>query len=268
MAAKCKHVFLLGLDGAGNFIQQANAPRMKSLIEESAVSYHAYISPAISAQGWGSILHGVGYDKHQVNNENINDKPYPEDSPYPSIFKVIRAAQPNTKLASLVNWTPINYGLIEQSLDVYFAQYSMEELYLKVAAYIKEHGKATTFTFVQMDDIDVSGHSYGWQSEHFYNTFEDIDRRVGVMLDAMKEAGIWDESLIILASDHGGHGTDHGRDIPSDTNAFLVFHGPGIRTGEITEPMHLRDTSPIIAQALGLEAPTEWDGKVPANLFA
>jgi arylsulfatase A-like enzyme len=64
----------------------------------------------------------------------------------------------------------------------------------------------------------------------------------------------------MVSSDHGGHDTTHGFDIPEDMTIPWIISGPGIQTVQLTTPIQTMDTAATAAYALGLSIPGEWDG--------
>ena len=70
-------------------------------VENGAVTYRALTSnPTISAQSWGSMLTGVVPECHRLTNSLIAERPYPADSQFPTVFRVIRGAMPDAKIGS------------------------------------------------------------------------------------------------------------------------------------------------------------------------
>ncbi|MEO8382939.1 MAG: sulfatase-like hydrolase/transferase [Acidobacteriota bacterium] len=89
------------------------------------------------------------------------------------------------------------------------------------------------------------------------------DDIVGKLIGHLKSKGLYDESLIVLLSDHGEGLGDHGE---AEHGVFLyrealqvplIIKLPGAkRKGErVTTPMELTDVAPTIAFATGVEAP-------------
>ena len=57
---KIEHVVLIGVDGGGAFFREADTPNLDNIFKNGAVSYNVLTSkPSISAQCWGSMLHGA-----------------------------------------------------------------------------------------------------------------------------------------------------------------------------------------------------------------
>ncbi|UVI32620.1 alkaline phosphatase family protein [Paenibacillus spongiae] len=263
-----KHVFIIGLDGAGNFVQHANAPRMKQFFSEGAVTFHAKTEDySSSAPSWGAMLHGVGFNTHKEDNATIGN-PFAENVPYPSFFKLLKQERPAAKMAAMMNWNPIYNGLIERSADVYNESAGDNAITQKIAEYVKTKGKNTQITFIQLDDIDGAGHSHDYGSAKYYEQYEKTDKNVGIILDAIEEAGLMEDSLIIMSTDHGGHNYTHATTDPLDTTIFWAAKGKGIEPGTvITDAVQIKDTAAVVAKALRLDAPAAWEGKVPEGLF-
>lgn len=116
-----KYIAIIGVDGAGDFHRGSEeyTPNINRIFANGAVTYRALTEmPSISAQCWGSLMHGVSPNYHRLNNGVAAASRYPSDSPYPSIFRVIHEADPSAKLVSIVEWEPINYGIVEEGVGV------------------------------------------------------------------------------------------------------------------------------------------------------
>ena len=108
-----KRVALIGVDGAGNFFRQSETPAIDRIFRDGSVAYDVYTStPSISAECWGSMLHGVTPDLHRLTNSIVSSTPYDTESIFPSVFRISRENDPDCEIASFCNWNPINYGII------------------------------------------------------------------------------------------------------------------------------------------------------------
>ena len=67
-----------------------------------------------------------------------------------------------------------------------------------------------SYTFLHLDDVDITGHRQDWCSEAYLEAVDIIDGLMGTLLDAVQAAGATDSTLIMLSSDHGGEGEDQG----------------------------------------------------------
>lgn len=267
-----KRVFILGIDGAGNFVQQAETPNLDTWLPRGAYTFDAKAEmPTISAECWGSVLHGVQPDKHGLNNEKAATLSYPSSSPYPSLFRLIREQQPEAKLASFSSWSPINSGIIEENLGVHKVSLPDAELVTSLLAYIEEN-QDVRLLFLQLDEPDGSGHRYGYGDDcpEYLAAITTCDELIGSVLNQLERLGLMEDSLVILLTDHGGGGENkysHGSGHPMDRDVFWGCIGPGINSGLLTAPVTITDTAAITALALGLTLSEQWDAQIPDGLL-
>ncbi|MFD0712117.1 alkaline phosphatase family protein [Paenibacillus sp. GCM10027626] len=271
--AAFQRVFILGMDGAGNFVQQAHTPHLDAWLARGAYTFSAQAElPTISAECWGSVLHGVRPGKHGLTNEKAENQPYPGDSPYPSLFRLMREQQPEAKLASFTGWQPINDGIIEDDPHIYKTSLPDARLVPALCKYVEQHPDVKLL-FLQLDEPDASGHRYGYgaDSPAYLDAITQCDNRIGTILAALEQQGLVEDSLIILLTDHGGGGADkysHGSDHPMDRHVFWACIGSGIPRGELSQSLSITDTAAVAAYALGLSVPAEWDAQLPQQLFS
>ncbi|WP_053375094.1 alkaline phosphatase family protein [Paenibacillus sp. FJAT-27812] len=268
---KIERVFIIGWDGAGNFVRAAHTPNLDRLISSGTFAFNAQtVSPTISAQCWGALLHGVGPDKHGLTNERASEFTYPDDSMYPSIFRIVHNGIPDAKMAAFSVWNPINHGIIESSIGVHKVAMNDRELPLAAAAYIRENPDLKLM-FIGLDLPDAAGHQYGYNTPEQLQAIEETDAHTGIILRAIEESGIFEDSLIIVVSDHGGggeHPQQHGSDHPSDKTIFWGCAGPGIQQGaSLQGDFFITDTAEVVIRALGLDTPDNWEAKLPEGLF-
>ncbi|MBE6724600.1 MAG: hypothetical protein E7576_05300 [Ruminococcaceae bacterium] len=263
------HVAVIGVDGGGAFFKQADTPNLDRIFENGAVNYRTHTSePTISAQCWGSLLIGVTPDIHRLSNSYIDANPYPTDSPFPTVFRVIREAMPDAVLGSFCNWNPINHGIIEDGIDVTKkTQNSDARLTDMICNYVKE--SAPTLLFVQFDEADGAGHSKGFGGPEHLAQLHTEDGYIARIYQTYEDAGLADDTLFIVTADHGGNGTSHGG--LSDAEKYIMWAAAGktvIPGGAITD-MEIRDTASVILYALGLadRQPDTWTARVPSDLF-
>ena len=265
-----KRVVLFGVDGGGTFFAQANTPNMDRIFAGGAISRKTLTEmPTISAECWGGMLHGVECGWHGLTNAIVGAQPYPVDSVYPSVFRAIREARQDAKLASFCDWEPINGGIIEENLGVYKFHAPAKELVEPAISYIREND--FTFLFFQFDDVDGAGHRYGYGTPEHLAAIADNDEYIGRIVDAIEARGWMDDTLILVEADHGGtpnvgFGGHHGGATEEEKYVSFFAAGPGVKNGEV-EDMLVRDTPAVILHALGISQPESWTARVPAGLF-
>lgn len=107
---------------------------------------------------------------------------------------------------------------------------------------------------------DLAGHEYGWMSKQQLRAYRQDDATFGHLLEVMKDNNMYEGTLIIITSDHGGHETTHGTELIADMTIPWIVNGPRIVPGVLETPVYIMDTAATAAFGLGLPLPPEWDG--------
>ena len=264
MPIHCRRAFIIGLDGAmGSAMRRADTPHLDRLLAEGVVTYTARsVYPSYSYQAWGAMFHGVGPEKHAIDE----DHPCADDTPWPSFMKAAREARPEFSCAAFSCWEPINTRLLEAGLDCHRVSLPDPELAEAAADYIR-HSPPHLF-FMHLDFIDGAGHAHTYGSDAYLAQITATDAHVGQVFDAIRAAGCWDESLVMVLSDHGGVDTDHGGKEPGCMEIIWSCRGPGINQGiELATEVGIADTAPVVMRALGLNAPVGWESSIPPGVF-
>lgn len=265
-----KHVVIVGIDGAGRFIEQAHTPNFDRIFKDGAVDYTARTeTKSDSGPNWGAMLTGVSFLQTKMQNGTVSSVQRTSDTKYPSVFNVIRSAMPDSVLASYVNWNAINYGIIETDLGVEEVNITDDSaLTDAICAYFDAGNKPTLF-FVQLDSVDGAGHSCGSASTEFFEAIETADGYLGHIFDSVEANGMLDDTLFIVAADHGhelrgGHGGISMR----VTNTTIAVRGKTVVSGgKMDKCTRTRDVAALVLYALGLERPDVMTARVPADVF-
>ena len=272
-----KHVFIIGIDGAGSIFDKVDTPNFDRIFKENAFTHTAkteYVT--VSAQNWGSILCGVDYQTHGFDNDNTGKNERGSDSDNNSIFYYVRKAMPDAKLASFCNWNNINKGIIENDIDVKKVHRATDPLVTDAVVRYFEQGNAPALMFVQLDSVDHAGHAYGGFAEGYYKSVEKADEYLGMMYDAIDAQGLMKDSLFILVADHGhtddahagGVATNsHGGQTVEESTVVLAVAGHSVNTVQLSEDTRNRDVAAIALWALGIEQPEHFTASVPDELF-
>ncbi len=265
MVGTYKHVVLVGIDGAGSFYKKTNSPSINALFREGAGTDRCLTSsPTISAECWGSMLIGVYPEVHGLTNSIVETEKYGKQD-HPTIFKLIREARPDAKLAAFCNWSPINTGIIESDAKVYLDTGDDEALTDKICSYIISN--RPDFLFVQFDSVDTAGHTFGYGSRKYLECLSAADGYLGKIRDAVEKAGISDDTLFIATADHGGFGQSHGGDSDAEKYVFFAAVGKTVPKGTTVE-LEVKDIPAAVAHALGIPGSDNWSARVPVGLFA
>lgn len=101
---------------------------------------------------------------------------------------------------------------------------------------------------------------------HTYAMIEAIDRNVGMVLDELERQKLMDDTIVVLAADHGELLGDHGLWLKGPfiyeglINTPLLMHIPGIRAGVSGELVSSVDIAPTLLDLLGYGIPAYTDG--------
>ena len=91
---------------------------------------------------------------------------------------------------------------------------------------------------------------------------EEIDGYIGEIITAIKDAGIWDETIIIVTADHGGIKYNHGGRTMEEMETPFIISGPNIKSNfEMPESMMQFDVASTVAWIFGLQQPQVWIGR-------
>jgi uncharacterized sulfatase len=107
----------------------------------------------------------------------------------------------------------------------------------------------------------------------YYACISFTDENLGMLLDTLDRAKLWETTVVVFVSDNGWHLGDHGglwsklTIFENGTRVPLIFAGAGVPRGKVvTHPVELLDIYPTLAELAGLKAPSGLEGKslVPA----
>jgi predicted AlkP superfamily pyrophosphatase or phosphodiesterase len=124
------------------------------------------------------------------------------------------------------------------------------------------------FTFIHLDHVDHAGHESGHGTKEYYASVEKADKLIGEIINGLKKANIFEQTVIIVTADHGGKGKGHGGDTPEERNIPWIATGPGIKKGNtLTDAINTYDTAATVAYLFGYKAPDCWIGKPVISAF-
>ncbi|PZX56768.1 alkaline phosphatase [Algoriphagus chordae] len=270
---KAKHVILIGFDGLGSYaFPKAEMPNLKKLMEGGSYSLEARtVLPSSSAVNWASMLMGAGPTAHGFTEWGSKT---PEIPPYevtkygifPSIFSLIRDQNPKAKTAAIFSWGGIGPLVEKDAIDVVYNG-ETEDLCLDRAIEVIKEGE-TTFMFLHLSEPDGVGHNIGHDTPEYYEELKTVDSKIKQIVDAVASAGLTEETIIMLSSDHGGVGKGHGGKSLEEIYIPWIISGPGVKTNhQINDLIMTYDTGATIAWILGLDVPQSWRGKPVGDSF-
>ena len=268
---KAKHVFVIAFDGWGSYsMESVNMPNTRALMAEGCYTLHKRtVLPSDSAPNWASMFAGAPNEFHGWSNNGSGPDVKPiylnENGSFPTIFSLIREQMPEAETACVYEWGGIKPLIDHKSIN-FCVKEKPENIAPVSTEYIKS--KKPDFMVIIYDDPDHVGHASGHATQQYYARLEELDTHLGEIIASIKEAGIYDDSIIIVTSDHGGINTSHGGRSLMEMDTPFIIAGKNIKQGgEFSEAMMQYDTAATIAEAFGLQTPQIWRGQSMSQVF-
>lgn len=276
-AWKARHVFIIGLDGWGSYsVEKADMPNVKSLMDSGCYTLHKRsVLPSSSAVNWASMFMGAGPELHGYTQWGSRTPELPsrvlnEHGIFPTVFSELRRAAPEAEMGVLYEWDGIKYLVDTLALNYHALAPDFEHhptaLCDMACQYIRD--KKPVLSAICFDNPDHVGHVDGHDTPAYYAKLTELDGYVGRILEAIREAGIYDSSIIIVTADHGGIGTDHGGKTMQEMETPFIIAGKNIRRGgAFEESMMQFDCASTVAHIFGLPQPQAWIGRPMKQVF-
>lgn len=270
-----KHVVVIGFDGLSpDGLQNATTPNFNQLISEGAHTFHARaVMPSSSSPNWASMIMGAGPEQHGITSNAWEKDNFilptiaqSEDFLFPTIFHLVDKQIPNAEIGAIYHWRGFGRLFEKDAVDYDVSPQTEEETAALASSYILE--KQPNFTFIHFDHIDHAGHEFGHGTKEYYASVEKADALLGKLLEAIKKAGIEEQTLVIISSDHGGVGKGHGGESLQEMEIPFLVWGKSVKKGHIIKyPVFQYDNAATAAFALGIKTPMAWIGKPVKTAF-
>lgn len=266
LAAPPEHVLVVGCDGFGSLaFTPSNTPVLHRLMAEGSYTLRARgVMPTSSSPNWASLIMGAGPEQHGVTSndwETNKFEIYPTATGmgvmFPTIFGVLRQQRPQAYIACVHDWDGFGRLMEPKAMDLLENVKGSTNTAVRAAEVIRQH--QPTFLFVHFDDVDHAGHEYGWKSPEYFKAVDMVDGLIGNLLTALGDAGIRDQTVVLMTADHGGKGKHHGEPSMEELEIPIIIAGPGIQKGhQIQSPVNTYDTAATLAAIFAVSPPAAW----------
>lgn len=260
------HALIITIDGLRpDVLLRCEMPNVRRLMGAGSFTMWARTVPeCYTLPAHTSLLTGVSPQKHGVEWNDHIEEAFPL---VPTLFELAKRAGKSTalttgktKFIALDKPGTIDFKYLprdEPIPDSFVAQQAVR--------IIRAH--RPDVLFVHLADADNVGHLSGWGGPEQTRAVEEADRQVGIVLAAVRDAGLDGDTLVLLTADHGGAGLEHGPDDERSRNIPWIVVAPGVRRGyDLTrEPdltVNITDSLPTVCEALGIRWGREVEGKV------
>lgn len=274
---KAKHVVMIGLDGWGAYsVEKADMPNVKKLMADGSYTLKKRsVLPSSSAVNWASMYMGAGPELHGYTEWGSQTPDLPsrvvdEDGIFPTVFGLLHRAEPKAEIGCIYEWDGISYVVDTLALnyDKHVSEASQDPKATARYAidYIKKsHPNLVNIVF---DNPDHVGHADGHDTPAYYKNLTELDGYVGQIVEAVKEAGMLDETIFIVTADHGGINKGHGGKTMAEMETAFIISGKGVKKGyNFDESMMQFDVASTIAYIFNLQQPQVWIGRPMKQVF-
>ena len=217
-------VMIIGIDGTRpDCLEAAETPALDALIADGIYSPDALNNDiTYSGPGWSAMICGVWSDAHGVTSNNFVGSDF---EGFPSFMRRLELENPDLNTHSICHWAPINDYILGEVVD--------EAINAPTDAAVRDEAVSILgngdphAVFLHFDDVDINGHGYGFNAAvpQYISAIETTDGFVADVMEALTsrpnfEAENW---LILVSTDHGGIGFNHGgTSIEEETMFFLA----------------------------------------------
>ena len=236
----------------GSIDKQPNKRKWKELKRQVSGKLDAQTPPGRGRSGLTDAQHKDGKNARQVVRW-LEGKPY-GDKPF---FIALGLQKPHVPFLAP---------------DKYFDLYPLNEITYR-------SDRSDLWDFIPKSAISKRYEAFGFElgkenhplrreyMQAYHACVSFIDAQLGLVLDALKKNGLWEETVVVFTSDHGYHLGDHfiwGKVTLFDVGARVPFivRAPGLsKSGATSEAMvELIDVYPTLADLAGLKAPDHLQG--------
>ena len=258
-----KKLLFIGIDGCRpDALTQAQTPNIDGLINDGIYINNALCSingqPTVSGPGWSTMITGVWYDKHGVSDNSFTGSNFDE---YPPFNVLLQESGQEYHTASFIMWTPIHTQIFGSTMD-YNELHSTYDGSVAQGAADYMSTPNLDVIFLDFDDVDIAGHSYGFSPEvdQYIGAIENVDEYIGWVIDSMENRPTFqnEDWLIIITSDHGGIGYSHGGQTIEERQIPIIMSGALVSAEMIPEQSYLTDLVPTVLNYFGIENNCEW----------
>jgi len=215
--------------------------------------------PSNSWPNWTTLFMGTPPERRTLEN-------------FPSIFSLVKEYVSVTQEDYVSNPAVLFYewdNLYNICQDGYAIKQNINSDYAsahKIASYIL--AEKPVFTAIIFGEPDITGHTQGWGSKAYYDKLTLLDNFVSIIEQAINDSEIFDSTVFVFSSDHGGSFKGHGLNTSKHRKIPLIFYGHGIKKRHIISfPLAIYDIAPSMAAILGLKVPMEWTGMPIFEIF-
>jgi arylsulfatase A-like enzyme len=226
------------------YLQGASAKVARTIDRSATLPSHASMVSGVDPD-----QHGLDFNAYRPEHGNINRA---------TMFSVAHAAGLPTYM--FVGKAKLKHLLGKPSdAQLKFAGMNCKRVVKEALPQLQKLKRGVLF--MHFADPDSSGHRVGWMTDDYNRAVQAADHCLGEVMDAIESGGRMSRTLLLVTSDHGGHGRSHGTRMEVDQRIPWFAWGGNTRRGRTDRDVHTTDTAATVIAALGLGVPANMRGK-------
>jgi hypothetical protein len=229
----------------------AVATRMQTIERSTTLASHAAMVSGVDAD-----VHGLTWNAWRPARGRIR---------FPTLFRLARLA--GLDGAMFVAKAKLRHVVdpVDGAATFRVAGGGCERVVEAATPWLRE--ARTGVALVHFPDPDSAGHRHGWMTPAYRRAVAQADACLGRVVSALRaRRGGTERVLLVVTSDHGGHGRSHGTRLDVDRDIPWIAWGGAARRGtRIARPALTTDTAATVLEALGLPATPGMSGRPVAE---
>lgn len=215
-ANKARKVMVISIDGvSGEVLETIAPPNIQTLIGHGKYSYNVLRSTvSTDASTWVTLLTGVGYAKHKIQDSTFiyNPGDFDENSsvPYfPTIFNYILPSKPQYNMAMVTPWAELAHytRILNESIAV-----ADDQAVKDSAVSLLKSKSSLGLMFVDFHEAELAGYagSFSATDAAYKAAILKADEYIGDIIKALKGRENYEKEdwLVIVTTNHGGSSSD------------------------------------------------------------
>ncbi len=234
---------------------RSTMPKLVDLARCGAACWSARtVIPSVTLPAHTSMLRGVDPTVHGIVDNDATET----TCDTPSVLRHARAK--GLRTAAVYAWTPMNATIESNATTeriVFDSGYDpADDEHVTLAALDILTNDRADLLFVYLVEGDLAGHDHGWMSDQYLRALSRLDAKLGRLIDALGP-----DDSVLVTTDHGGLGHDHGDGRPEDVETFIAAASPKLAAASWWQSASIIDVPATVAGLCGIAADDGWAGQ-------
>jgi predicted AlkP superfamily pyrophosphatase or phosphodiesterase len=263
-----KLALIITIDGLRpDALSETHTPNLYSLITLSSYTLNAKtIQPSKTIPAHTSLITGLTPERHNTLFDTWNEAMgYIEVD---TIFCIVENR--GMKTAMFVGKDKLGYlvkpGCVDHFVSSGTSNTTIQDIESKFSKYFKK--EKPQLTLLHFPEPDLTGHKDGWMTDEYFTALKNVDAAIGKVIETINATGAYNQTLIVITSDHGGKGKSHKGAYEENIKIPWMALGDRVKHNhKIKKQVLIYDTAPTVLSALGIELPKDLDGIPIKEIF-